>query len=270
MIKRVLAVPCAALGVVTLSLMPAKLSTASFNTCDPQYSILCHSLLEWWDFEESTGNVRAGYFGSTPLYERPGQDVPNSITIHKFGSSSLQITSSQHYVYFPRNGNLPGYSTVAVWIRLAAAPSGTQPIVATSSQDTVINDGQVMGQRFQLSSGKPQLVTYEEETGATLTVNHATALSADGNFHLVVFTLSPYGPYGKARGCISLDGGAFTCGSLTYNMKRNFGDLTIGSDSLGLNSNMYIDGLGLWARAWDTNDVAFYYNSGSGRAAANW
>jgi len=61
----------------------------------------------------------------------------------------------------------------------------------------------VFGQKLWITGQKLQLVTYEDETNATLTVNHATTVTT-GAWHLAVFTLSPFGPYGKARGRILL------------------------------------------------------------------
>lgn len=241
---------------------------AAVGICDPQQSVLCSGLVEWWNFEEAANSTRFGSYGDTPLYEGQTTNVDRqtSAGYYKLGSSGASgFYTNSAQLRSPRfgSGMFTSYWTVAAWMRRTSQ----------GNYDTVFStwDGSPLGGvLLRINSGnQAEIYAYEDETDTTQNYTHATALNTT-DMYLVVWKLSPYGPYGKAQACISVTKSgdavsAFTCGDLTYNVRSSSGDLTVG----GRGAEYFhgtLDALGVWARAWSPTDLAAYYNSGTGRA----
>jgi hypothetical protein len=271
--KKAIRVGLLAAGIVAaLMLAPShtplapRPAEAAVGICDPQQSVLCRGLVEWWNFEEATDSTRFGSYANTPLYEMGAAGVNRNATHMAWTGSSysagnFNTTSSQFRI--PRFGSnmFTSYFTVAVWLYQSTA-SGLQTVLATTDGSGTASDSS--GIILRLNAGKPELDAWEDETDTGQSYTYASAIPLD-QWALVVWKLSPYGPYGKAQACISVNNAAFTCGDLTYNVRSSSADLTVGGRS-GEYLNTVMDGLAIWSRGLSANDVALYYNSGSGRA----
>jgi len=70
MLKKIAAALFAVGLISALTFVPAPVADAGRATCDPQYSVVCQGLVDWWSFEEYTGNVRHGSLQNSALLER--------------------------------------------------------------------------------------------------------------------------------------------------------------------------------------------------------
>jgi hypothetical protein len=263
-------VALAAVAAFTLAFLAPHPSTAGVGICDPQQSVLCQGLVEWWNFEEPTDSTRFGSYRNSALLEEPAQNVGQSAT-HRLGSYAAGNfdTNAAHF-RIPRygSGQFTSYFTVASWVYLSTGGSYGTVVAATEGLGGITTNGLYV--RIN-SSNKPEFVVYENETDTGQTYNTYPTALVTGNWYLVVWKLSPFGPYGKAQVCISATKvgdslSAFSCGDLTYNVRSNAADLSVGGRENGERFKGYIDGVGIWARAWSPADLALYWNSGNGRA----
>jgi hypothetical protein len=238
-------------------------ASAGVGVCDAQYGRLCWGLMEWWQFDHQA-DAQFGQFQHTPLYEANSNDV--SIALAKNGSG-IDFDGSNDVLYGYRWGTLPAYFTAAFWVNPDVV-NATQTLVSNVSENySTLTLGNYGGILLRIESdGKPSIIVYKDEAQQLYTqAKHTTALSA-GTWYLLVYKVSPYGPYGNSQGCISINAGAFTCSSLTYNVKPATGDLMLGGRMGGAERyNGKMDSFGLWARAWDEDDLASYYKAGTGR-----
>jgi hypothetical protein len=255
--KTLLALAATILAALTLVPAAPRNASAGVGVCDPQQSRLCLGLLEWWQFDH-TADAQFGSFANTPLYEQDGTNQALYLS-GKGGAhgDALDFSGSNQQLSIPRFGSLAQYSTVAFWLRPDSV-TGYRTLVSN-----IVGAPNSGGFIYRLNSGKPEMIVFVDETTSYTVYTSTTTLSA-GTWYLLVFKVSPYGPYGNAQGCVSINGGAFSCGNLTYNTKPSPGDLTVGGRS-GEYFDGGIDSFGIWSRAWDTDDVAWYWNSGSGR-----
>lgn len=266
--RRFLLLVFGALLVCVFALGPKPFVPPSFAataSCDAiNDSLLCQGLIEWWKVQEATDATRYGAFRNTALVERDGYDVAQNTTYYKFGSASASFTGNGEYLLSPRAGSVASYMTFAVWVK-QTTQTGVQYLLKTSYRlESYSGSGhyQSAGENFQLTGGKPKIVVWQDEDDAGSSYTAASAISANV-WHLVVYTISPYGPYGKAQGCVSVDGGAFGCGNLTYNRRSSTGDLMVGPAYIG-----YIGAMGLWSRVLTPYDVESLYYSDGGTSGA--
>jgi hypothetical protein len=181
-----------------------------------------------------------------------------------YGAGGFAAYSSQLRIPRFGSGAFTSYFTVAAWVRMTTV--GVQNTIVATTDGGTSYTGILMRVN---SSNHPEIYAYENETDTSQSYTHGGTVSAS-YWYLIVWKLSPYGPYGKAQACISMTKSgdalsAFTCGNLTYNVRSNSADLTVGGRG-GEYLYGQIDGLGVWSRAWSPNDLSLYYNSGSGRS----
>jgi hypothetical protein len=269
--KLALFVVVAALAVLGGPSVPVD---AGVGVCDVQYGRLCWGLIDWWNFT-SSADAQYGEFRNTPLYENDGTDQGIAVAHGGTHTTALDFDSTvnERLLSF-RWGSLPSYFTAAFWVKPDRV-NVVQTLVSNVSENySTVTIGNYGGLALQINaSGHPQVVVYKDEkiSTDTLTVTHAGTAMSVGTWYLVVYKVSPYGPYGAAQACMSLStgagsAGAFECGTLTYNQKPATGDLIVGARMGGVE---FFDGgmdtFGLWARAWDQDDVDAYWKSGNGR-----
>lgn len=210
--------------------------------------------MSWYNFDEASDSLRLDSYGYSDLREKDAANVGTAGA--KFGTAPANFLTT-NYLTKTEWGALGGGNwTIGVWI-WAVAYTGTQDIV-------VLGDYAHEGVIFRIQGGKPQVNVWEQETDTLYGFGHSTTPSTAA-WHLVVVTMSPYGPYGKARACISLDGGTQQCSTaFAYNVKTVFSNLTVGGYGGGFNGA--IDGLLIASRTWSPYDISLYWNGGSGRA----
>lgn len=231
--------------------------SAGYGVCDPQQSLLCNGLFEWWNFEESYPGIKLGSYRSTIL-DQFGADITIATSDCRFGSRCIQL-SGTGYLAIPRYGDIGSYATVSVWV-YQTTRAGTQYIVASqSNQETYSGSGHwnSSGFVFYLLDGKPALYSYNAEDDSTVSAVAASAISLN-TWTMLTFKLSPYGPYGKSQGCWAVNNGGFTCTDMSYNHRASTGDLMVGYAFLGK-----MDGLGIWTRAFSPFDREQAHRNGS-------
>jgi hypothetical protein len=264
MIKRALALTFAlvltAVGAVTF--LPSTIDGAGI--CDPQRSNLCNGLVDVWNFDvASNASAYLGQFQDSQLLkEDGGAAVQGGDKIGGTASIYLGGAATDRLVIRRNGGFTSGNWTLSSWVYLYPQ-STARDIVLLSTYDWSNQDGLLIRWRYITSAWKLEAYGWEAETGTAYTKLAASATTT-GAWHLVTVTMSPYGPYGKSQVCLSVDNAAFECGPMGYSLKGNARDLHVGASSSY--NNIYLDGFGIWARTWDTADMALYYNSGSGRA----
>ncbi len=243
-----------------LSHLPA--TRAAVGVCDPQQSRLCVGLIEWFNFEEtSTNAIHRGSFVDTILLE-PGATNGGGNCSGLWSGHALCLTNDVYVVR--RWGSLPASGTVAFWVNQASGTQGGTQVVLRNWTPLTGGDAWAGGLQYGLIDGKPFIKAYEDETDISNVFTYGSAISASA-WHLIVYKTSPFGPYGKAKACVSVDNGAFTCGDITYNTKPAVGaDLFVGGVPYVTNASL--DGLLIANRPWSPMDVAQYWNGGAGRA----
>lgn len=271
-----LALACALAATVVL-VPAAKPAAAGVGTCDVQVSKLCWGLVEWWGFEDYSLDAQYGSSGNTPLYEGDHADMVAGTSRGGTFGNSVAFDGTTRYLYSPRSGSLAPYFTIAFWLKPGTFP-GTYQVLLTNIIGNVgtTNVGNVGGVVLRItdSTHKPEMVIYKDEGDPAtdfVTATGSTAMTA-GTWYLLVFKVSAFGTYGKANACISTTAsgagsvGAFACTTIDYKPKTAHGDLIIGGNS-ALQSMLYadMDSLGIWSRAWSTDDLNYYWNSGNGK-----
>lgn len=242
-------------ALTVLVSLPAA-SFAQRATCDPNRSPLCKGLVSFYTFDESSDYLRRDSFSFFDLREPGGVNFGTG-SDKVGGTASIWLNSSGALSY-PQYGGIGSNFTVAVWVFLSNT-TGQQFLLTTDGPSE-------SGVSLYLQDGKPSIWTTADEVDTSNGYSTGSAISTSA-WHLLVFTMSPYGPYGKAQACVSVDGGAFSCGSLSYNARPTANStLTVGASyDNTVKYASYMDGLLIAGRVWSPVDVALYYNSGSGR-----
>ena len=260
----------AALVVLALGLAftPVQRSDASVGLCDPQQSKLCQGLVEWYDFEQGPPAV-FGSYANTML--RQGDSVDYiSLGTGPTGTNYVKLSGASYgYLAQPRVGGFTGGRwTVSLWTYVPASGWDTAKYTTLFSTRRGVSGVAAAGFLVQLkyaTGWKVNTYCWDDETGTSLNAVNTTALAV--GWHMVTISMSPYGPYGKSKIRIAIDGGAFVDTTMSYLMRASVMDFTLGhQDGLACSSeNMaYLDGFGIWAREFDANDVTANYNSGAG------
>jgi hypothetical protein len=268
MIKRALALTIAlalvALGAATF--MPATIVDAA-GICDPTRSNLCNALVDVWQFDvPSSQSYYYGSFADTPLLkEDNGVAIQGGDKIGGTASVLLGQGNADRLVVRRSGGFTTGNWTMSSWVYLYPQ-STARDITLLTTYDGPNTDGFTVSWHYTSGAWYPQAFGWESETGTYYSKVYSASTSTQA-WHLVTVTMSPYGPYGKSQVCLSVDNAAFQCGPMGYSLKGNTRDLYVGAApyATGYN-NIYLDGFGIWARTWDTADMALYYNSAAGRA----
>jgi hypothetical protein len=257
---------------VAVVMMMAVIPTApAGGVCDPQKSHLCMGLVDWWNFDEANDSYRVGAYRDTILLEEDGVNV--GVGTAKLGTASAGPFASAALT-IPRYGDLSSYSTVAMWVWPVNRTTDQFLWSTVVQRETYSGSGSYnsSGSWFWINtSGQLWFAEHRDEDDSFTYSNLGTSAIPLNQWSLIVVKLSPYGPYGKAQACGSINNAAFQCVSTTYNHRFAPADLWIGAAKSHTTSPVsrfsgYIDGLGVWSRAWSPKDMAEYYNSGTGRA----
>jgi hypothetical protein len=257
------------------------LSSAQRATCawDDGNGPLCQGLVSYYKFEEGSDSLRKDSYGYSDLRECPGTNVGSASG--KLGTNAVNFTgAATQGLTLPFGGQFGrGFWTIAAWVYPTdnSASRGilsTHSSLVTKSMGTGVNTGPSGVKLYLWKSGAslyPRVEVYENETDTQKFrfVNTNVTLNT---WHLIVVKSSPT-TVGHAEICISLDGAAFLCTAYNFNIRGNLGWLVVGKDdascaaSLPIGQYFFgrIDSLAIYSRAWSPNDLALFWNSGTGR-----